>query len=264
MLTKIKRSVAVKAYRLGLLPKRFAKSVEKNPLFADKTVVWNDKGFYELTPMPTQAQLDHYYSISYWLARGDQKNRLIDRDLDHWLTLRPFLNTILSKQGPYRFLNFGAGHGGISHLFFAAGFLVTNCEPSIIKSTFDGVDWTNLQTIYDIDESLPLFDLLYASHSIEHVQNIDTFFYKIDKLIKSGGFCFFEVPNCRQTNIVNPLNGGQNGKVSVPHTYYFTTDFFRGLPYLCLMLRTFSGAASPKKEALDEDGEVIRYLGRKI
>ena len=264
MLRIMKIKFGVIAYRLGLLPKRLAMKVENFLLFADKTVVWNDKGFYELMPMPTQAQLDHYYSDSYWIERGDQKNMLIDRDLDHWLTLRRFMSPIGAKQGPYRVLNVGAGHGGISHLFFAAGFSITNCELCKIRSTFDGVDWINKQNIYEIDESPPLFDLVYASHSIEHVQNVDTFFEKIHKLIKPGGLCFFEVPNCRQTNILNPPNGGQNGKVHVPHTYYFTSDYFRGLPYQCLILSTFSQATSPNKEAADEDGEVIRYLGRKI
>jgi hypothetical protein len=48
-----------------------------------------------------------------------------------------------------------------------------------------------------------------------------------------------------------------------PHTYYFTTDFFRQMSYDCLLLGTYSQKTMPNTMVEGDDGEVIRYLGRK-
>lgn len=252
------------AFRLALRNQRRALAQVKSQVFSNTQVCWDDKGFYALNPMPSQERLDHYYGQSYWVARGDQKVLLRDRDLDHLLALRPFLSSMnANKDRPPKLLNFGAGHGGISHLLFAAGFSVLNCEPSKSTSTLDGANWSHVHGIDHIDQNAR-FDFIYSSHSLEHVQNIDTMMEKLDRLLSPGGLCFFEVPNCRQTNTQNPVNGGQDGSVLAPHTYYFTTDFFRRLPYQCLLLGTYSQAVSPNPSVPNEDGEVIRYLGRKI
>ena len=65
------------------------------------------------------------------------------------------------------------------------------------------------------------FDLIYGSHSLEHVQDINILKKQIKKIIKPNGLLFWEVPNA-----VHPTNGAILGQVQIPHTYYFFKEFF--------------------------------------
>ena len=233
----------------------------KTNLFQNRVLTWNPQGFYALSPMPAEEDLDKYYENAYWAVRGDQKVLLKDRDNDHWMILQPFLEAMENSSIALRCLNIGAGHGGISHLLFARGHAVTNYEPSTCRSVFNGSRWVSVQKLEDLDKQQ--FEVIYASHSLEHVQDIQRYMQMIDGMLASGGLCFFEVPNCRQTNTSLLRNGGQNGKVIPPHTYYFTTDFFKNLPYERMLLGTYSQSAMPNGLVKGDDGDVIRYLGRK-
>ena len=271
LLRRIRNRAGIFAYKCGLLPKRYAARVERYiilkesaKVFNDKKTVWDDRGFWKLCPMPSEAQLGSYYRSQYWLSRGDQGILLRDRDLDHFVLLRRQLGELLSEDRRPRVLNFGAGHGGISHLLFAMGFRVTNIESSVMESTLGGQDWITRSALEEIEDDTEGFDLVYASHSLEHVADIDGLLERIERLSRPGGFLFFEVPNCRQTNIKASLNGGADGRIHPPHTYYFTVDLFRNLPFKHLMIKTFSETSSPNREANQEDGDVIRYLGKNV
>lgn len=233
----------------------------KDKLFFNRTLIQDGKGFYFLSPMPTQKELVEYYENSYWIARGDQKVLLKDRDTDHWTTLHPFLKELEQNSKVKRCLNLGAGHGGISHLLFAREWTVTNLEPSACYSVFDGAKWVCVNTPERLNNQH--FEFIYASHSLEHVQNIEAYMRMIDAMLVSGGLCFIEVPNCGQTNTRLLQNGGQDGKVIPPHTYYFTTNFFRNMSYECVLLGTYSQRTTPNRLVEGDDGDVIRYLGRK-
>ena len=78
----------------------------------------------------------------------------------------------------------------------------------------------NLDDISNVKDNS--VDLIYGSHSLDHVQNIDAFKAEIMRVLKPGGFLFWEVPNADC-----PSNGAQKGKVDIPHTYYFETSFFK-------------------------------------
>ena len=63
------------------------------------------------------------------------------------------------------------------------------------------------------------------------------------KLTKNKStYLLFEVPDGD-----HELNGGKSGKIMTPHTYYFTTDFFKNL--------------SIENHYLQKEYRVIRYLG---
>ena len=117
-------------------------------------------------------------------------------------------------------LNFGAGHGGISHLFWTRGMRVTNVEPSEIHHSYKE-RWEQFANINHVPNA-EKFDLIYGSHSLEHVADLALFYACIKRILKPGGRIFWEVPNGN-----NPKSGGCNGQVLIPHTYYFTQSFFR-------------------------------------
>ncbi len=63
-------------------------------------------------------------------------------------------------------------------------------------------------------------DLLYASHSVEHVPDINEFFHEASSRVSVDGYFFLEVPNVANISICM-------GNGHVPHTYMFSEDSFR-------------------------------------
>ncbi|OGO28983.1 MAG: hypothetical protein A2W33_07255 [Chloroflexi bacterium RBG_16_52_11] len=252
----IRKRVAFLLFDFGLLPKKFRARVKAALVFENKELAWNPAGYWLIAPMPSAAELDYYYSNIYWGLAGGKCGPVVNRDIDHWMLLLSKIDEL--RGGKLRCLNFGAGHGGISYLLYAMGHEVVNVEPSGLSVTF-GTAWSTVSRLESIEGE---FDLIYGSHSLEHVQDLDYFMSVVSQHLKSNGYVFFEVPNCRQSNCKNLMNGGQNGNLAVPHTYYFTIDYFGSLDSASIINATFDEKTFPNNITKEEDGEVIRYLGR--
>jgi SAM-dependent methyltransferase len=157
------------------------------------------------------------------------------------------------------FLNFGAGHAGISNLCWLHGMSIINVEPSSLPS-FYRERWN---TVFDISEVQDhTVDLVYGSHSLEHVQNIQEFKNEVARVLKPGGYVFWEVPNAN-----SPCNGAQLQRVDVPHTYYFEGKFFKNWFSDVLLCAEYEdGHTNENIQRWDEfqcaGGDVIRALGR--
>ncbi len=202
----------------------------ENRVLGNKTVKWCDDGYWKMDPMPTQEDLDKYYQEVYWFSNSDYKNDIVvGRDLKH----AEFIKHEIAESFPdvKNFLNYGAGHGGVSYLFHPLGINIFNIEPG-------GLDTFNLDNFYaykninELNEANPniLFDVIYASHVIEHLRDPIEFFLPAIDLLNQNGKIILEVPN---TRILNPdkeyFEGGCDGKTTGSHTLYFTKDFFENL-----------------------------------
>ncbi len=202
----------------------------ENRVLGNKTVKWCDDGYWKMDPMPTQEDLDKYYQEVYWFSNSDYKNDIVvGRDLKH----AEFIKHEIAESFPdvKNFLNYGAGHGGVSYLFHPLGINIFNIEPG-------GLDTFNLDNFYaynninELNEANPniLFDVIYASHVIEHLRDPIEFFLPAIDLLNQNGKIILEVPN---TRILNPdkeyFEGGCDGKTAGSHTLYFTKDFFKNL-----------------------------------
>ena len=80
--------------------------------------------------------------------------------------------------------------------------------------------------------------------------------------MKKGGYLFCEVPNGQ-----NPVNGGCNGMVSPPHTYYFRKKFFSSNKlfeeiYCQLLIYKDKYDIQCQKTHDEKKANVIRYLGK--
>lgn len=107
-----------------------------------------------------------------------------------------------------------------------------NVEPSDMEK----FDWEKINKIEETNEE---FDLIISSHSLEHVNNLDSYVKLFTERMKDGGLMFIEVPNCEGNN-----------EVLTPHTYYFTEHYFRN--YFPLQLLN-----------INKPDDVIRYMGQK-
>ena len=74
---------------------------------------------------------------------------------------------------------------------YLAGNRVINVEPSGLCLQYQ----KNWETVSLLDQVLDKVDFVYASHSLEHVQDIDKFLRQVKKILQPDGYVFWEVPN---------------------------------------------------------------------
>ena len=108
--------------------------------------------------------------------------------------------------------------GGISNLLFGLGWNVTNIEIGEFEnSTLNNYVITSSISKLDGYQA----DLVYGSHSLEHVHDIHKQLLDFSAIANSSTVFFFEVPDASYAG-----NGGLDGLVVPPHTYYYTHKFF--------------------------------------
>jgi len=205
-------------FKIRLLPKEFHKRalVELNikkhkKYFNNLKLTYNNQGFYFVDPMPDENYLKTYYEETYWDNRQDINYPVRNRDTQHYEQLCKYYPDFNSSKK--RILNFGSGHGGISFLLALKNHDICNYDFKFPKKNFEK-KWNNIDDISDIDGK---FDLIYSSHSLEHVQNIFDIIKKFWSISDDKTIFFFEVPNC---------SNEKYQKIHPPHTYYFTKKFF--------------------------------------
>lgn len=253
--SSMKQRIARAVARRGLMPSRFDDRMRRIEIFADKELRWSDNGYWYLHTMPSEEDLAWYYSSLYWNERGGKQEAVGWRDIEHWNLLNANVPSLRSQS--IRFLNFGAGNGGISWLMHAAGHDVVNVEPSGLAVDMPE-RWS---TVRSLDEADGVFDLIYGSHSLEHVRDLDGFMESVRDSTTGGGHVFFEVPNCHQTACDSPKNGGEDGVIRAPHTIYFTKEYFSALPLRQIHNATYLEPGFPRTRCQGEEGSVIVYLG---
>lgn len=231
-------------------------------IFSKKKLIWNNLGFWQVDPMPSKDQLQKFYSEIYWLSNRYYKNNLvIPRDIDHLTFLESKIFNKLPRK--INFMNFGAGHGGISYLMASKNNHVVNIEPSEI-SAFKYENFYNYKNIEDFinnSNELEKIDILYSSHTIEHLSDPLEFFKQILKVLKHDGLIFVEVPNCRKS-IVNAdyAEGGCDGKITGSHLIYFTKDFFERLGSEIFFFKEEHGGQKYTEVNSEDDADCIRAI----
>jgi SAM-dependent methyltransferase len=187
-------------------------------IFKKSAISYSDDGYYFLKPMPSQIELEKYYESFYWHGRSEVGCFLIERDLKHYDIIR----TYKLIEGAKRVLNFGAGHGGVSFLLAAFGCEVINIDPDKSRRDYSSY-FKSFGSINDVKSHS--VDFIYASHSLEHVRDINLTLEELKRVASPKCKFLFEVPNAEFKG--EPSNGGGDGAIYVPHTYYFTPKFFK-------------------------------------
>jgi hypothetical protein len=52
---------------------QMATHLSQTKIFRSGNLIWNEQGFHELSPMPSEEQLFDYYSKSYWASHHGGK-----------------------------------------------------------------------------------------------------------------------------------------------------------------------------------------------
>jgi hypothetical protein len=246
---------------------RFHRQKLKIRLFKKNTLTYSEgRGFWKLTDMPTQHELDMFYKEEFWNHRGNQDDTVNTRDLSHYFDLRAHASEVIDKRNT-RVLNFGAGHGGLSHILWGLGAEIVNLDPSTPPISYSE-RWRSFSSESDLLESIgegeEFFDIIYGSHSLEHVKDIDETLGFFAKISNSKTLFMFEVPDSLADG-----NGGKDGKVSPPHTYYFTFEFFESTFSEIIELTSIKSSVMfthsgnlPGAKLLSGQGDSIRFIGR--
>jgi len=246
----VRDNIAILLYRLNLIPQEYkgrVRAIYKSKLyekdFKKLRLKHNIRGFYQLDPMPSKEFLSKYYLDTYWQSRTDKQYPIRLRDIEHYKLLKKIFPEF--DKTPKNILNFGAGHGGLSFFLHTAKHHIYNYEPGGIKQYFSN-RW---ESVEKLDQVKIKFDLIYGSHTLEHVQNIEETLKLFNKISHDKTIFFFEVPNC-----FNKVNQ----KVEPPHTYYFTRKFFNNFFLNCEYCKTFKNYL----EQEGDEGEVIILLSQ--
>ena len=235
-------------------------STEKK-IFSKCSLKFSDDGYYCLDPMPSTEELDEYYNNYYWddTKKAKKTYGANSRDFLHYYLLKEYVPEVLAKGKV--FLNFGAGHGGMSHLSWLDGMAVVNIEPSQLPKFYKD-RWVTYTDISEVEDAS--VDLIYGSHSLEHVQDIEYSKKEFKRVLRPNGLLFWEVPNADNKN-----HGSQHGRVDIPHTYYFKTDFFNKWFTETLLNDGFEQESWKRENIIenwneyrDPKGIVVRALGR--
>jgi len=245
--------------RLNMLRQKVKSHELRDAIFEGCKLKWNKDGYWVVNPMPSVTKLNEFYETSYWATREDRQTWLRHRDLSHFNQLEPYIRSLVNQTQKPKAANFGAGHGGISFLLHALGFSVAHIDP------YPG-EMPLFQYAPDLESIGSKVDLIYGSHSFEHVTDVGSTFRQVLKSLNTGGILFVEVPNAFSPYYSSvEANDVRMPLIQPPHTVYFTESYFRNLGLEVLSLETYKYEGDPWGSPADEgNGEVIRFIGKKL
>ena len=145
----------------------------------------------------------------------------------------------------------------------AKNIKVINIEPSKIYSS-DLINFNSFKNLDEFNQSdlkNEKVDLLYSSHTLEHLTDPNYFFNSISKLLKPKGKVFIEVPNCRRLPIPkNYAEGGCDGKTTGSHLIYFTKDFFEKIGSEIFFISEQNNQTKYKEVTSEDEADCIRAI----
>jgi 2-polyprenyl-3-methyl-5-hydroxy-6-metoxy-1,4-benzoquinol methylase len=234
------------------LPGKYRSGYSGLMLFKGRDLTTNDTHLSFVEPMPINSELTQYYKSLYWSGRQDRCSIRI-RDVEHFYFVKKFLPENFSD----KFVNFGAGHGGISNILDCnQKFDILDIDPSFENKTLHSKR-RRLRTLSCVQTKVYF---IYSSHSLEHVTNIDYFWKEVERLLLPGGFLFIEVPNS-----CNADNGGWGNGIVIPHTYYFMPEYFQNISHFKLVkMKLLSYKDEKSHDSNCKEAEVIRVLLKRV
>jgi 2-polyprenyl-3-methyl-5-hydroxy-6-metoxy-1,4-benzoquinol methylase len=236
-------------YYLNILPnskrKKISLKIKKNKMDSEfNRLNIKDKKFYSIVdPLPSPKFFNDYYSTNQWEDYRLKLFPIKKRDLEHFQIIKENNKNFRAKK--LEILNFGSGHAGFSILCDLIGHNVTNLDYFFNENI---TDYKNIKQISNLEHAHKKFDLIYASHALEHVTDIFETINDFMNVSHSKTKFFFEVPNCFKE---------ENKKIKSPHTYYFTREFFINL----FPEYSFCNTWKNHKKCNEDEGHFIRIYG---
>lgn len=185
--------------------------------------------FSFVDPMPSAEKLSEFYEKVYrsdgrppYLVspnyEDQKKHYLEDKNLSYLL----YLTTLVDIKKIKRIYDFGGGDGDLGYALkkkFPHLELYCTEHDNYCEKILNDRGYVNFKDFNKIDKK---FDLIIATHSLEHLSSINPIFKKFRELLNPNGIIFFEVPNCTEEYWSGrPYDG--------PHLLFYTKKSFEKL-----------------------------------
>ena len=178
----------------------------------------NECNFSFSHPLPKKENLLRFYKNIYrdigrpHFYKKDEK--LVKSDIN--LSYLKYLENYLSLKNINEVFDIGPGPGEFGYLIKNKyNNISLNCS-ELDQFSMEYLQLREFNNYDNIDNIDKKFDLLISLHSLEHFSKIDSFFNTYEKILKSKGYIFFEVPNC-------PFDKGfEKRPYDSPHLLFFT------------------------------------------
>ena len=180
--------------------------------------------FSFVNPMPPNEELDYFYEKIYRSNNRppflvgenyeDQKKNYLD---DKNLSYISYITTLMDIKKIKNFYDFGCGNGDLGFALkkkFPKLNLFCTEGDSYCEKILNERKYKNLKSLNEIKYN---FDLITATHCLEHLTDINSIFTKFKGLLNPEGYIFFEVPNCTQEYF-------EGRPYDSPHILFFTKN----------------------------------------
>ena len=192
-----------------------------NPL---TNVICTKCGLIRVDPMPTDAELDDYYTNHYRLhyqSTPEPTPKTIDRGTKSAQARLSHLSKLIKPGG--RVLDIGAGGGEFLAEAKRLGFEVEGIEPSVgfaryAERTY-GVK-VHIAPLNKIDFGDRKFDLVHSFHVFEHLRDPFASMKLVHSLLMPGGYFYVAVPNMAEDRT-------PTGMFHFAHVHGFTYETLR-------------------------------------
>jgi len=177
----------------------------------------------QIWPPLSDGELSDYYNDFYWGNRDQIDGEHIP------CGVKPNINQLTLNINRIEWINkyidnyisvidFGAGDCAASKLLINSPYnkRVTVVDPS--TRAFELASLYGANFCYNLDSS-PLVDLIYSSHSIEHVHDLMLTLKVMKNKLNSNGYIFIETPNIYDEAVIS-------GLVHTPHTFMLSSKSF--------------------------------------
>ena len=170
----------------------------KKPL---NTALCNSCGLVFVLPLPSDAELEHYYGVAY---RQDYKKVYTPKIKHVWRAARnalerlPLLESCIGQGN--KVLDIGAGGGEFVTVLMRRGYQSEGVEPNIGYGNFAkdnygaSIHQGMLKNVFP-GLSKNYYDVVTAFHVFEHVNTPQTWLKLIHELLSEQGKLILEVPN---------------------------------------------------------------------
>lgn len=203
---------------------RAYRPVEVNRRYFDRTICYCEQcGTGGVEPRFEEARLSQYYEEYYWGNRDEAEGKHVAADdRPNELQLAWSAERIAwieqHTQNYSSAIDFGAGDCAASYLLREKAKVVA-VDPSTKareRAEQYGVGWA--ATLAECEPT----DLLFASHSLEHVHDLLGVFQQMLDKVRPQGHLFFEVPNISSKEVLVKL-------CHTPHTWMLSKTSFAQL-----------------------------------
>lgn len=196
-------------------------------------------GIYFANPMCTPEELGNYYSNHFYADSHDKLIQAIPRMAEeHKKTTIVEIKQHLHTDTTVQFLDIGCGYGPVLIAAKEHGFKVTGIELSnsarhhCIEELKLDVRATPLDACEFPSNS---FDVVFAWHVIEHVDDLAAWLNEIHRILKPNGIFYFGTENYRSLPIlISRLHHLMTGSLPClntadEHTFLFTPGLVRSI-----------------------------------